>query len=162
MRIVVPYTKITPITHIALRGIPHNIVKVSGKYGYSRMFRELWKKQEDFINIEHDCIVWPGATQKLIDCSEIWCAYDYSSVSNWSLEQSQGILHSIPLGCMKITKEFISKTVNTWDNNIDWHRCDVHLFDCAVKAGIKVHQHYPGIVNGNKELFKLCKEDIII
>lgn len=156
MRRIIPYTKILDVTYIALRNQKYDTEEIKGEYGYSRFFKKQWDNREGFINIEHDCVVWPGAIQELENCLEPWCAYDYSSDSNWALQQEQGILHSIPLGCMKITKEFMEKLLDVWNEDVDWYRCDVHLFQKASEVGIKIHQHFPGIVNANPELIKLC------
>lgn len=160
MKIVIPYTEILDVTRISLRGHKYDMVEMEGEYGYSQFFKKCWEKGEDFINVEHDSVVWPGAVQQLIDCPHPWCAYDFSSKSNWEVENSQGILHSIPLACMKFTKEFMEKIPHAWDEEVNWRECDVHLFKKASEAGLKIHQHYPGIVNGNKELFKLCKREL--
>lgn len=149
MLVFVPFTKIQPGTQIALIGTEYTPVRIEGDFGYSSYFKDRWNEAETFINIEHDVIVYPGAISALLSCPEHWCAYDYSSTSNWAAEGSMGILHSVHLGCMKISKEFIEKTKGIWDKPVDWHLCDVHLFDEATKAGIKPHQHFPGVVNAN-------------
>lgn len=149
MELFLPYTKIQPATLICLRSYDYEPVKMVGRYGYSKYFKQRWEEKEDFINVEHDSVLWPGAIESLQKCGEPWCAFDYSSITNWKWENEVGILHSAQMGCMKITKELIDKTPGIWDKGINWRYCDIHLFNEAKKVGIVPHQHFPGIVNAN-------------
>src|ERR1051325_8634352 len=102
MQVLVPYIEITDATKISLRGIEYIVVKMLGDYDYSRFFKKCWEKHEDFINVEHDSVLWPGAIDELKGCTEPWCAFDYASDTDLNAPN----INSIPLGCMKFTKGF--------------------------------------------------------
>lgn len=146
MKIYVAYSKLQPATLISLRSYEYEPIKVTGKYGYSKYFRKRWAERESFINIEHDSVLWPGAIEGLENCIGIWCAYDYSSTTNWDWERDNGLMHSYQLGAMKITPYLIDHTPGIWDKPVDWSACDTHLF---ASTELKCHQHFPGIVNAN-------------
>lgn len=156
MKVFIPYTKLSDATVISLIGYDADPVKVDGKYGYSQYFKDRWETGESFINVEHDCVIWPGAIEALEECQEPWCVYDYS-LPNHRLRNLEEEVNGIPLGCMKISTETISKIPECWDEKIDWSYCDQHLTKYALKHRLRVHQHYPGIVNANKELVKLAR-----
>jgi hypothetical protein len=148
--IFIPYTEIQPATLISLIGYTYTPVKVEGEYGYSYYFRDRWRSGKTFINLEHDIVVYPGALKALWDCPREWCVYDYHLPVHWerNLEHET---RGIPLGCMKISAEMISKTKDLWDVPVPWSYCDFRLTGC----GLNVHQHHPGVVNANPELLKL-------
>lgn len=150
MNIFIPFTKISDATLISLRGYNYIPIKVKGKYGYCKFFRERWDDGEDFINIEHDCVIWPGAIEDLKACPKIWCGYDYSSITDWESPR----INSVPLGCVKITQDFIKRLPNIWNLKVGWYECDTYLFNLAKNVNIQIHQHFPGIVNANKKLLK--------
>ena len=125
-----------------------------GDYGYSEYFRQRWAEGETFINLEHDVVVYPGALKALWDCPEPWCVCDYHLPCHWDRDLEKEI-NGVPLGCMKISKEMIAKTKGHWDEKVMWDRCDLHL----TKAGFKVHQHRPGVVNANPEFLKMVGKD---
>src|ERR1043165_9923495 len=124
MYLAIPYTKVLDATRVSLRGYQYSTVRVKGKYGYSKFLKSCWDKGESFINIEHDSVLWPGAIESLKSCPQICCAFDYSSTTDWT----QPNINSIPLGCMKITAEFMEKLPNIWNKPVDWRECDVYLF----------------------------------
>ena len=149
MKIYLPHTKILDATLISLRGYDYNKILIKGKFGYSKYFKQRWLERESFINIEHDSVLWPGAIESLENCISPWCAFDYSSETNWERDRDAGIMHSYQLGGMKITQYLIDHTKGIWDKPIDWHNCDTHLFS---STEIRCHQHFPGIVNANPVL----------
>lgn len=146
MKVFVPYTKLQDATLISLRGYEYETVPVKGKYGYSKFLKDRWEAGESFINIEHDSVLWPGAIENLENCIGTWCAFDYTQAV-WKTQLAP--LNSIPMGAVKITQEVMAKTWGVWDKPVDWRGCDVHLFKAARAAGLKIHQHFPGIVNAN-------------
>ncbi len=120
---------------------------IEGNYGYSEYFKKRWSEGETFINIEHDVVVYPEALKAIWNCPREWCVYDYHLPNHWtrSLEQIES---GVPLGCVKISKEMIQKSKNLWNTPVMWNECDQHLS----KSGVKVHQHYPSVVNANPAL----------
>lgn len=149
LNIFLPFTEIQPATQIALIGYDYIPVKMEGEYGYSDFFKRRWQDGNSFINVEHDCVPWPGAIEELADCPEKWCAFNYG-LPNHRKNPHFGDELAIPLGCTKIGKALIESTPDLWDEPINWLYCDQQL----PKTGNKVHQHYPGIVNANRVLIK--------
>lgn len=147
VRIFIPYTDIQPATLISLIGYNYIPVKVEDDYGYSNYFKQRWEEKETFISIEHDIVVWPGAPDALWNCSRELCIYDFH-LPNHRKRNLEEEVRGVPLGCIKFSKEFIEKTSGFWDDPVMWNMCDQHL----IKSGIKVHQHYPGVVNANPVL----------
>lgn len=155
--IYVPYSKLQPATLISLIGYDYEPVKVTGKYGYSKYFKQRWAEGQTFINIEHDCVPWPGAIEAIEQCEQDWCVYNYSLPVH--RQQNLGIVEAggIPLGCIKISAHLIAETKDCWDKPIDWSYCDGHLADYLRARGFRPHQHFPSIVNANPVLLKLVK-----
>lgn len=147
MKLYVPYTKLNPATRITVWEYDFEFVKLKGKYGYSEFLKERWDEGKDFLLVEHDVVVWPGAIESLVKCTHPWCAFDYSKDTVWETQEAE--LRGIPLGCVKITSDFIKQTPDIWDNPVDWHVCDLYLFKCAKEKGLFPHQHFPGVVNAN-------------
>ncbi len=155
--IYVPYTKIQPATEIALIGYEYTPVKVSGKYGYSTYFKQLWSEGQTFINLEHDCVPWAGAIESLRECERDWCVFDYSLPVH-RMRSLEAEVNGLPLGLMKIGASVIAQTPGCWDKLIDWSYCDQHLTKYLISKGLQVHQHYPSIVNANPVLLGLARQ----
>jgi hypothetical protein len=70
--IYVPFTFIHPPTWEALEraAVP---VPVNEYDGYLMYFRERWKDEVDFTNVEHDVIVQPGQLEQFDMCPGEWC-----------------------------------------------------------------------------------------
>lgn len=146
MPVFMPFTRLTNATLVALMGYDYEPVELDSLYGYGEYFRARWWPPRSFINVEHDCVPWPGALESLADCPEPWCAYWYSL----ACVRDADINHpttSVPLGCVKVGERLIDATRGAWDDPIKWHRCDGYLTQIAREAGFRVHRHYPGIVN---------------
>lgn len=145
--IFIPYTKVQDATLISLIGLEYTPVKIEGDFGYSNYFKDRWDAGESFINLEHDIVVYPGALQALWDCPQPWCAYNYHLPVH-QLENLEDEATNVPTGCVKVSAEMIKQLPGFWDTPILWDRCDQHLSKC----GLKVHQHFPGVVNANPAL----------
>ena len=145
--IFVAYTKVYPSTLISLIGYNYQPVKTDDNYTYSEYFKDRWKEENTFINIEQDIVVYPGAIEALWDCPQEFCAYDFH-LPNHRKRNLEEDTRSCPLGCIKISKEMIKKSFGLWNIPIPWNECDQRI----IKSGIKVHQHYPSIVNTNIDL----------
>ena len=151
IKIFIPYTDIQPATLIALIGYNYTPIKVEGDFGYSNYFKQRWEEKEKFISIEHDIVIWPGALEAIWDCPGELCTYDLQ-LPNHRTRNLEIDTTCVPPGCIKFSKEFIEKTPGFWDKPVKWDMCDQHL----IKCGIKVHQHFPGVVNANPALLSFC------
>lgn len=147
IKIFIPYTEIQPATLIALIGYNYTPVKVEGDYGYSEYFKKRWEEKQTFISIEQDIVIWPGAPDAIWNCSRELCTYDIH-LPNHRKRNLEAETRCVPPGCIKFSKEFIEKTPGFWDTPIKWDMVDQHL----ITSGIRVHQHYPGVVNANPVL----------
>ncbi len=86
--------------HLALtaEGVDH--IVVGHELSYARQLGAWWRSGSGFVLIEHDVAPWPGAVQRLLDCSRDWCAYRYPKRGH--------LIRS--LGCVK----FSTRLVQTW------------------------------------------------
>lgn len=78
--IVIPYTKFNPAQaqHLRMEGYEPVYEYVGDSpYRYFEIFRDYWRRGEDFILLEHDIIPWPGALATFESCPDIWCAFGY-------------------------------------------------------------------------------------
>ena len=150
--IFVPYSDLSEATQVALVGYDWQGVALEGEFGYGRYFAARWAQRTDFIQVEHDCIPWPGAIEAIALCLEPWCAYNYHLPFMYDQDLNRG--GTILMGCMKVTGELMAATINCWDEPCDWGVCDKRLTDAARAAGYSVHQHFPGIVNANPVLLR--------
>jgi len=80
MRVICPYTRISPATREALDSSgyawePHD---VSGSDdAYWGVLAGLWAAGEDFAVVEHDIIPAPGALASFEACAHGWCSCPY-------------------------------------------------------------------------------------
>lgn len=149
--IYIPYIRLERATLISLIGYDYKPVYAPGDYEYGGYFKTRWEEGKTFINLEQDIVAYPGAIKAIWDCPREWCVYDFHLPSHWarSLENEKV---GLPIGCMKISSEVISKTKGIWDKPVMFNVCDLHLTKSLIEAGLQVHQHYPGVVNANPVL----------
>jgi hypothetical protein len=154
--VFVPHVRVNEATRVALVGFDWLGVDVSAdEWAYGRYFAARWAQRTDFIQVEHDCIPWPGAIEAITLCSQPWCAYNYHLP--FMYDQDLNLGGTVVMGCMKVTGEVMAATINCWDEPCEWGVCDKRLTDAARGAGFSVHQHFPGIVNANPALLRGAK-----
>ena len=149
MNIFVPYTEIQYPTKIVLAPYPerHEVRLPPTNDGYPRFLSERWKEGKKFINVEHDMVFWPGALEQIWECEEDWCVFGH-----WKEDEFGTDRGGTPyLGVAKFSEKFISETQGVWDDWKEpcWTICDCHLYEHAKARGLKVHQHFPPVVNAN-------------
>lgn len=147
IKVFIPYFSMQAVTAISLIGYDYLPIKTDGDYGYSEYFKKRWEESQTFISIEQDTVIYPGALEAIWDCPQEWCVYDVH-LPNHRKRTLGNEVSAIPLACMKVAAEMINKTPNLWDEPIEWSKCDQQI----IKSGIKVHQHFPGVVNANPAL----------
>lgn len=145
------HTYLSTQTKVALIGNEVEYVHVPEPWDYAAFFRQRWEEGQSFINVEHDVIPWPGALQALAACGRAWCGYNYHLKCHQGLEDPNLTL-GVPLGCVKLSETLIRATPGLWDQRVEWTVCDTHLTQAAYQAGIRFHQHFPGVVNANPAL----------
>lgn len=151
MKIFVPYTELQIATEIALIGYEYATVGMIASDDYFKYFKQRWQEGESFINIEHDCVPWPGAIEAIMECPKLWCAYDYSLPCHRNRDIHDPTTF-VPLGLTKISASMIEKLKDCWNEVVNWDVIDKHLTMEASNQGIRVHQHFPSIVNANPVL----------
>jgi hypothetical protein len=155
MQVFVPFAGPSWPIHavrIALQqdGIYAQFVPMVNDFSYFELVSGLWEKQEDFIIVEHDIIVWPGAIQKLTNCKHMWCTYPYYCSVGWILEG---------LGCTKFSKKMMKKYPDYFKEPFptcckhDKNYCGLDRFIAhrGIELDIKPHVHNPGITNLNEK-----------
>lgn len=78
VRVVVPFTRLTPSTVAALdaTGRRWEPVDVSGSDdAYWTLLDRLWRSGGTFVVVEHDVVVRPGTIDELESCPSEWCAF---------------------------------------------------------------------------------------
>jgi hypothetical protein len=141
MQVVVPYTKLHPVTEYVLNSykLPVWFVPVDGDDGYRRLMLNLWRERKSVIIVEHDIVPWPGAIEELWNCSCHWGAYSYQ------IDGGIGIYHG--LGCTKITTHLMDAVPTIWERPEPWHLLDQILFFEARNCGLEPHHHRPPVIH---------------
>lgn len=147
IRIYVPYTDLSAATQVALLGYQYEKVDVSADdFAYYRHFAQRWAQRQTWVNVEHDCVPWPGALEELMRCPEPWCTFEYSL----PCLRERPMHHptsTVPLGCTKFGADLMAGTLDMWEEPLVWWVVDGRVTTAARAAGFEVHQHHPGIVN---------------
>lgn len=158
--IFLPYHTVQPSTLISLIGYNYTPVPTIQDLDYSQYFKKRWEEGKTFINVEQDIVVYPDALEKIAQCSNFWCMYDFH-LPNHKMRSLADEKEGVPIGCVKISSEAIEKTPGIWDVPREWIQCELHLTKSLIDAGFTPHQHYPSVVNANPALlgFVNYKED---
>ena len=102
MRVIVPYTKITPECDEALeRHAPkaERIYVGASDQDYWRLLLALWGQRQSFILVEHDVVIDEHTLPSLARCPDLWCACPYPYISTVSYG----------LACVKFRREVMEK-----------------------------------------------------
>jgi len=144
MKVIVPYAgELNPVVRQVLSyyGVPVDYRNMSwNPYNYQYLLREIWKKREPVVIVEHDILPWPGAIEELWQCSCAWGAYTYQ------LHGGLGIYHGF--GCTKLTPQLMQAVPDVWEGDLmNWDVLDQHLFFAARAAGFEPHHHRPPVIH---------------
>lgn len=136
MRVVVPaLTEYCPAA-LALRaeGLEPMVTLLEHDDDYARMLQRLWREEQTFILVEHDVVPWPGALERLWDCEEMCCAYQYPLGSGGELGTG--------LGCLKLSTEFLRNRpyIATILTDSPWYRLDT-----LILPKVQAHLHAPPV-----------------
>jgi hypothetical protein len=141
MKVVVPYTKLHPVTEFVLTSYRPEYVDVSAPDGYRQFFKGLWERRETVIIVEHDIVPWPGALDELWQCPCTWGSYTYH------LHGGLGIHHGF--GCTKLSARLMEETSDVWESSSGWNMLDQVLFFEARALGFEPHHHRPAVTHLN-------------
>ncbi len=141
MKVVVPYTRVHPITKAVLDSyqLPVWYAHLEGEYAYGELLRELWATREPVVIVEHDIVPWPGCLQELDGCPAEWCTCSYR------YKGGVGISHM--LGCAKLSTALMDGLPDLWNEACHWSECDRRLFFAARELGKEPHQHRPAVLH---------------
>jgi hypothetical protein len=141
MRVVVPYTRLHPVTEQVLTSyaIPVEWVGLVGDDDYRLLMQRLWREQERVIIVEHDIVPWPGALEELWACPCAWGAYSYK------IHGGIGIYHG--LGCTKLTPQLMAAVPEIWGQPEPWYLLDQKLLFEARNQGLEPHHHRPAVIH---------------
>lgn len=159
MKVCVPQTALQPATALYLDELtalyPDRFtvehVRVRNRWGYIEHFEHRWALGEDFINLEHDVVPWPGAMHGLDDCEQPWCFHTYvhgiDSVANGGAV----------FGLVRFRAEIIAALPRVWHglrsrygvHPQPWRYCDVYFFNYAREHGFTPHQHHPAVFHAH-------------
>lgn len=141
MRVIVPYTRLHPLTEQAVRKESKwaSFCPMKSEWDYSHLLHKLWNEGDNFILVEHDILPWPGALGEIWNCPAEWCAYSYEC--NGGI----GLYHTF--GCAKISGQLINRLPDVWKDPLPWHRLDSHLCFEASRIGQVPHPHRPPVTH---------------
>ena len=141
MKVVMPHGGPTVFEEaaIALAGAAPNarFVQMYAPHDYWRFLRDLWRKQESFIIVEHDIVVTPAVIEVLTRCREPWCAFPYLQLPG---EPVTG------LGCTKFSRRLMF-AIDPFEgvNDVIWPNVDYELVSRLRAAGYENHVHQPPV-----------------
>lgn len=141
MRVVVPYTRLHPVTKAVLNsyGLPVEYMPLPEPDSYRQLLADLWRRREPVVIVEHDVVPWPGAIEELAACPCAWGSNTYL------LHGGYGVHHGF--GCTKLTPALMEATPYVWDTSTPWHDLDAHLLFAARDVGFDPHPHRPPVVH---------------
>lgn len=158
----VPHTSLNKATRIFLTSslhtpVPVTLVDVSANsWAYLDYMSLIWDRGEDFINMEHDIVPWPGAVHSLVKCDAPWCFFGYlHNVSFYGDHQNSPVF-----GLTRFRSEFIASMPDVWklmrvvyrDHPQPWRYLDIHMAKYARYKGWRPHQHWPPVLNANPKI----------
>lgn len=143
MRVVVPYTRLHPITKQVLDsyGFPVWYQHLDGDDSYRKLLQYLWQGGETVVLIEQDVVPWPGAIEELHGCCGLWCSCSY--LYNGCLS----LFHM--LGCVKLSADLMRLLPELWDEPGHWSTLDTRLYHAAMAKGEVAHPHRPPVIHLN-------------
>jgi len=137
---------------------------MNGDDDYAHYFQERWRREESFINCEHDTIFHKDSIEQLVYCPEPWCAFAVDG-NDVTIGGKDPVLTTLkpfnegglaPLCLMKFETPFILRFPNLWDEAWlyddlpSWHHLDAYLYEYTKERSAVCHQHYPNVINANK------------
>lgn len=93
MRVLCAYTKLHPATKAALDTFAPEteFVDVSrSDSGYFDLLADVWRRQETFLNVEHDIEIHEGVVESAKGCKQPWCVWPYEGHSHEELTGALG------------------------------------------------------------------------
>jgi len=146
MKVIVPYADAPhSVTVQVLASEPVASLlyhKCEGPYAYHELLRDIWRKCEPVIIVEHDVVPWPGALGELWLCPCKWGAYSYH------MHGGIGIFHGF--GCTKLTPDVMEATADIWEcEPVLWNTLDQKLWFAARLKGFEPHPHRPPVTHLN-------------
>jgi hypothetical protein len=143
VKVVVPYTKLHPVTKLVLESYGLNIAyrALADEYAYGRLLESIWSAGESVVIIEQDVVPWHGAVEELYQCPGLWCSCTYR------IHGGYGIYHG--LGCTKISSALMSLLPNLWKEPVRWDVADQRLWFAARAIRQEPHPHRPPVIHLN-------------
>ena len=123
-------------------GVAPRLTIVKGQYDYGRALAQAWEEGEEFINLEHDVVPWPGALKNLIGCESVWCGYQY--IAGHSARIRRPIQTGI--GCVRFSEQVIRKTPSLVEKlrDVVWQAIEPTIWQAI---GSEWHCHLPPVAH---------------
>jgi len=140
--VVLPSVHSDSAAERALRtvGVTPLVEIVSRPADYSEVLTRYWKRGSGFVLVEHDIVPWPGALERLADCSKDYCGYYY---------QLSGRLGGT-LGCVKFSERLLQEHPNLflyW-RGTRWDCLDGRVALAMLSLGYEdFHVHQPPVAH---------------
>jgi hypothetical protein len=135
-RIILPYTEICPETLASLEGPVEQVDVSADNEAYYRLLADLWHSGDDFVIVEHDMVVPPGALGRLQTCPQEWCGVPYWLYGGW------GVWHGVTRyrGSLTQRHPLLPESIQ----NRDWKALDSAVINHLRLLGYpEAHWHWP-------------------
>lgn len=148
MRVVCPFTRIHPETHLALDEYAHGwepFYVGNTDEDYWGLLNRLWRQGEGWVNVEHDIVVAHDTVPSFAACPEPWCLSPYPRHASPQLLTSA-------LGCVRFSGPLLAAEpdlmtvvgVRTCGLPVrHWRHLDTHVADELCERGYVAHRHEP-------------------
>lgn len=162
----VPYTRLPEATQCFLASPRCNpvrtvMVDVSGDdNAYYRHMKRVWEVGEDFINMEHDIVPWPGAIDELLDCQRPWCFFGFQD----RLPDLVRDADTAMFGLVRFRASIMRELPSIWKTPepLHWRQLDLHFFEHAFRRhAVAPHQHWPSVLNANPAILEPVNRQVL-
>lgn len=148
MRVVVPHTRIHPLTDVALREVAPDAERVflgSDPIAYSRLLEELWAAREPFLIVEHDIEPTAEALRQALQCECWWSTSPYRGAGKALIDQALGFTR-FRSELMGVAPDVVARANRMDDGGPQcppghWQRLDARLVSVLRNDGYHPHHH---------------------
>jgi len=145
-RVLVPYSETRDplvlrvvMANLSYQGHRVAYVRVSEDTDYAQVVSDWWSRP--FILVEHDILPWPGALERIWECSEPWCRYAYPLGDPPIIEAY--------LGCVKFRPEALGPIEIEGKT---WRELDGTVEKELTERGFQAHLHEPPVIHLGAEV----------
>lgn len=140
--VVATSTKCPAVAALKSELIDFDLVIARDDYTYGCTLSHYWRMGEDFVNVEHDVVPWPGAIERLRKCEARWCIHQYPIGHSGKLQSA--------LGIVRFSKRLITEQPDAcrgWKDT-RWNGLDAQVYGALqIDRGFAPHIHLPPVAH---------------